>query len=174
MQGNGRKVGQGGFTLIELLVVVAIIAVLAAFLLPSYLGAVEEGKLARVQSDVAVIARQTAISLSQKALPDGSTRTLSQDDLELNGKLDTTLVRYGAGTTTGTLVTVNPVVQGGPDDGVRTATLTLTLAGANVDLRDKLVTRLTAQYPNVAPGTGAGDITVTIFRSKKAIIQSTP
>lgn len=47
-----RKTGRGGFTLVELLVVVAMIAMLAALLLPALSTAREKGKSAVCQSNL--------------------------------------------------------------------------------------------------------------------------
>jgi competence protein ComGC len=76
-----------GFGLIDLMLVIAIIAILAANLLPSYLDAVKESKLSRIQGDVAAIARQAAVYIGQNP-PDDRASPPTLDTLVAAGLVD--------------------------------------------------------------------------------------
>lgn len=58
------KTGRGGFTLIEVLVVVVIIGLLAAIIVPSVIGRIDEAKVVRAKSDVQALS--TAVKLFKK------------------------------------------------------------------------------------------------------------
>jgi len=47
-----RASGQGGFTLLEILIVVAIIAILAAVVVPKIVGRVDDAQISKVKSDI--------------------------------------------------------------------------------------------------------------------------
>ena len=96
---NQRK--NGAFTLVEMLVVIAIIAILAAILLPALIGAKEKAK--RVACKNAI--RQFAIAAHQYAhdsedfLPSGASNMAHDDHLPvLSTATSNIIVRYSGGT----------------------------------------------------------------------------
>ena len=60
-QAATRRARQGGFTLIEIMVVVIIIGLLAAVIVPQFLGKVDEARVAKAKQDVQAI--QTALTM---------------------------------------------------------------------------------------------------------------
>ena len=60
MNVRNRKKAPRGFTLIELVIVIAVIAILAALLVPTILGQAERARISRARADVAEIAKAFA------------------------------------------------------------------------------------------------------------------
>lgn len=60
MQLKSRRKAARGFTLIELVIVIAVIAILAALLVPTILGQAERARISRAKSDAAEIAKALA------------------------------------------------------------------------------------------------------------------
>lgn len=60
MQNRNRKRAARGFTLIELVIVIAVIAILAALLVPTILGQAERARVSRARSDASEIAKALA------------------------------------------------------------------------------------------------------------------
>ncbi len=58
---SGRSRGEAGFSLLELMVVVVILSVLALVIVPRVIDRPDQARLARVQSDIAVL--QSAVQL---------------------------------------------------------------------------------------------------------------
>lgn len=56
-----RRSGAGGFTLVELLVVVVVLAILAAIVVPKFMGASERSREAALKSDLKIL--RNAVSL---------------------------------------------------------------------------------------------------------------
>ncbi len=61
LRGNGRRHGDAGFSLLELMVVVVIMSILALVIVPRVIDRPDQARLARVQSDIAVL--QNALQL---------------------------------------------------------------------------------------------------------------
>jgi type IV pilus assembly protein PilA len=78
-----RRAGQAGFTLIELLIVVAVLAILAAILIPNFVRARASSQLASCQLDLRNIAAALELYYAEnQEYPDASTW---ENDLESGG-----------------------------------------------------------------------------------------
>jgi general secretion pathway protein G len=61
---DGRRVRrgrEGGFTLVEIMVVVIVLAILAATILPQFVGTTHDAKVARARTDVGVLTQQIEV-----------------------------------------------------------------------------------------------------------------
>lgn len=73
MQLKSRRKAARGFTLIELVIVIAVIAILAALLVPTILGQAERARVSRAKSDATEIAKALARIRTDTAFVDAAT-----------------------------------------------------------------------------------------------------
>lgn len=78
-----------GFTLIEIIVVLVIIAILAAAMIPTMLGFIEQARLKAMTAEVRAVylAAQAYVSENQLSDPDTYTDDRLEDDLEGTGNI---------------------------------------------------------------------------------------
>ena len=88
------KKNKKGFTLIELIVVIAILGILAAVLLPRFMGFTDDAKKAQVQSDaknIAIAVEAIAVQGNTFALEDADTTNEVFDEAEIMAYVGKTL-----------------------------------------------------------------------------------
>lgn len=137
-------VGRRGFTLVEVMVVVAILAILAAIAIPSYVDAIQRGarKDARAMMSLAAqwMERNRSESGAYNRSPNGTTLTALPTAFQTSPESGT--ARYNLGFATGSLAAATFTVQAvptGPQANDECGTLALNQLGQR----------------SVDPGTGA-------------------
>jgi hypothetical protein len=100
MRVENRKIKQTGFTLIELLIVMAVLGIISAVALPSYLSSVQGGRQGAADSN----ARAISIAMQARGVLTGSyDSVLSNYAVDLGGVVP---VNPCTGTNTGYVITV--------------------------------------------------------------------
>lgn len=114
MQVKSRKKAARGFTLIELVIVIAVIAILAALLVPTILGQAERARVSRAKSDAGEIAKALARIRTDTAFVDDATTPTCYTAANLNSAAVPASNACGTGLVACTPATVGELCWGGP------------------------------------------------------------
>lgn len=79
MPGQVRHRSHGGFTLIELMVVIAVILILAALLVPRYIGVTDTANKAKCHANIATLNSAAAMYFAAHSVTSSSLQLLAPD-----------------------------------------------------------------------------------------------